>query len=180
MSDNPIIPLVTDEAATPEVEAVFKRFRDAIGFVPNLVRMWAQAPHLLDTLVELETTLAGTGKIAPELKELAMARTSELNGCPYCKAFHGERLKELKIDTSKVDALTTSTPVGGGLFSEEELVVLQLADEMTLRVRAQPETIARAQRLFGLDGLVELMAVIGLLNFDNRMAYSAGVPVDSR
>lgn len=64
------------------------------------------------------------------------------------------------------------------LFSAEEQAVLALADEMTTRVHARPETIGRIRSLFGVDGVVELMATIALLNFDNRMAYSAGTPPD--
>jgi len=55
-----------------------------------------------------------------------------------------------------------------------------VTDEMTLMVRGQPETVGKAIALFGVDGAVELMAVIALLNFDNRMAFTAELPVDRR
>lgn len=58
--------------------------------------------------------------------------------------------------------------------------MLKLTDEMTLLVRGQPETVGKAIELFGVDGAVELMATIALLNFDNRMAFTAGIPVDGR
>lgn len=180
MTKQTAIPLMTDEDAPPRVRELFDRIRGAIGFVPNLFRLWAQAPHLVDTLVQLETTIAGTGKIRADLKELAMLRTSELNGCPYCKAFHGANVKDLGVAEAKTAALKERSLPTPSLFSEEELAVLQLTDEMTLDVQAKPETLERVRGLFGLDGAVELMAVIALLNFDNRMAFTANVPVDDR
>ena len=102
---------------------------------------------------------------------LAMLRTSELNGCPYCAAVHGAKFESIGGATEQAAALK-QRQLPQGLFSEEELTVLQLTDEMTLMVRGQPETVGKAIALFGVDGAVELMAVIALLNFDNRMALS--------
>lgn len=180
MSQERPIPLLSDEDATPEVRALFERIQNAIGFVPNLFRLWGNAPHLVETLVQLEVTVAGSGKVPSYLKELAMTRVSELNGCPYCKAFHSHNLRELGADDSKRDALSERHPPPSSLFGEDELFVIKLADEMTLSVRASDETLWKARQLFGLDGAVELMATISLLNFDNRMAFSAGVEPDKR
>lgn len=176
---NAVIPLMTDDEAPPEVRSFFEKVREAIGFVPNLFRLWARAPHLVDTLIQLETTVGGSGKVPAQLKELAMLRTSELNGCPYCAAFHGANFDSAGGDPVQAEALKRRE-LPPGLFSEEELTVLKLTDEMTLLVRGQPETVGKAIELFGVDGAVELMATIALLNFDNRMAFTAGIPVDGR
>lgn len=178
MSNEPMMPLVQDGEGPAEVQMLFDRIRTALGFVPNLFRLWANAPHLLPTLVQLETTICGTGKVPARLKELAAFRTSELNGCPYCKAFHGGNVRKLGFDESQYGAVQQNALPDIGLFSEEEQAVLRLADEMTLSVRASPATLDWVRRLFGLDGSVELMATIALLNFDNRMAYSATIPPD--
>jgi hypothetical protein len=41
-----VLPLVSDEQASPEVRAVFEKFRSALGFVPNLVRASASTARL--------------------------------------------------------------------------------------------------------------------------------------
>jgi uncharacterized peroxidase-related enzyme len=179
MQETPIIPLVQDGEGSEEVQQLFARIRAAIGFVPNLFRLWANAPHLLPTLVQMETTICGSGKVPARLKELAALRTSELNGCPYCKAFHGHNVRQLGYDESQVSAVQQTAEPASGLFTTEELAVLTLADEMTRSVSARAETLGHIQALFGRDGAVELMATIALLNFDNRMAYSAQTPPDS-
>jgi len=161
------------------MRAFFDRVRGAIGFVPNLFRLWARAPHLVETLVQLETTVGGSGKIPAKLKELAMLRTSELNGCPYCAAFHSDGCGAAGGDAAQADALK-SRQLPPGLFADEEAAVLRLTDEMTLEVRGRPETVNKVIELFGVDGAVELMATIALLNFDNRMAFTADLPVDVR
>jgi uncharacterized peroxidase-related enzyme len=172
-----MIPLVSDSAATPEAREAFEKFRQALGFVPNLVRLWAHSPPLLQALAALEMTVCASGRVSAALKELAAARTSELNSCPYCKAFHSARLAEQDLEKEKAAGLG-ERQLSPGLFTEEESLVLRLADEMTLQVRASPETLASVCRLFGVDGAVELMAVIAVLNLDNRMAFSAALPPD--
>lgn len=173
-----IMPLVQDGEGSTEVQELFDRIRSSIGFVPNLFRLWANAPHLLPTLVQMETTICGSGKVSARLKELAAFRTSELNGCPYCTAFHGHNVKQLGYAPAQYAAMQQPKQADLGLFTEEEQAVLALADEMTVQVHARPDTIERIRRLFGIDGAVELMAMIALLNFDNRMAYSARTPAD--
>jgi AhpD family alkylhydroperoxidase len=161
----------------PQIREIFATFERALGFVPNLVKLWSQAPHLVSALVAVETALGGAGKVPQAMKELAMVRTSELNGCPYCRAFHRTRLRALGVEASKSGGLSVPE-LPRELYSEEELVVLKLADEMTLDIRAKPETLAAIAKLYGSDGAVELMAAVALLNFDNRMAFSAGLPPD--
>jgi AhpD family alkylhydroperoxidase len=173
-----VLPLVTDEQASPEVRAVFDKFKSALGFVPNLVRLWSHSPLLFGALTGLEAVVGAPGKVPGALKELAMARTSELNGCPYCKAFHHDRLKRLGTPADKDRSLALGQPPPG-LFTDEELAVLKLADEMTMDVQASAATVERVARLFGTEGAIELMACIAMLNLDNRMAYSAALPPDA-
>jgi uncharacterized peroxidase-related enzyme len=173
----PIIPLVTDAEASADALEMFHQFRRALGFVPNLVRMWAHSPLLMKAALALEVAMTTAGRVPAALKELAATRVSELNRCPYCKAFHHARLGQLAVDGGKAATLGEPT-VPSSLFTEEELAVLQLADEMTIDVQAHPATLARVKRLFGVEGAIELMGVIAMLNLDNRMAYSAGLVAD--
>ena len=106
-----------------------------------------------------------------------MVRTSELNGCPYCRSFHRARLRALGVEGSKAAGLA-APEIAREFYTDEELAVLRLADEMTLEIKAKPETLAAIAKLYGHDGAVELMAAVALLNFDNRMAFTAGLPVD--
>jgi AhpD family alkylhydroperoxidase len=161
----------------PNVREIFATFDRTLGFVPNLVKLWGQAPHLVRALVAVETALGSEGKVPQTMKELAMVRTSELNGCPYCRAFHRARLRALGVEGAKSGGLA-APELPRELYTEEELAVLRLADEMTLEIRAKPETLAAIATLYGADGAVELMAAVALLNFDNRMAFSAGLPPD--
>jgi AhpD family alkylhydroperoxidase len=173
---DPIIPL-DDRPEEPHVRDIYARFESTLGFVPNLVKLWSRAPYLVAALVGLETALGAEGRVPLAMKELAMTRTSELNGCPYCRAFHRARLRQLGVDRDKSASLGAPA-LPRELFTEEELAVLALADEMTLDVKAKPETVRCVTALYGAAGAVELMAVVALLNFDNRMAFSAELPPD--
>jgi AhpD family alkylhydroperoxidase len=173
----PIIPL-NDQSDDPQIRDIFARFNATLGFVPNLVKLWSQAPHLVNALVTIETALGGEGKVPQAMKELAMMRTSELNGCPYCKSFHRARLRKLGVRESATTPLSL-LELPADLYTEEELAVLRLADEMTIDIKAKPETLRAVAKLYGVDGAIELMAAIALLNFDNRMAFTAELPPDA-
>ena len=166
-SPNPSFRLAkTVKAAERSGGAVCAHPRQRLAFVPNLFRLWANAPHLLPTLVQMETTICGSGKVPARLKELAAYRTSELNGCRTAPPSTAQRQAAIMTPESAGPgrAGCRATPEAS-LFSEDELAVLALADEMTRQVNARPETLDRIRALFGVDGTVELMATIALLNF---------------
>jgi len=179
MDNGSPLSLTSDEAASPEVREVFESVRGVFGFIPNWVRMLAPAPHIMKALLDFEVRVAGDGKVPRALKELAMTRTSELNGCNYCIAYHHHGLKACGVEAAKATAVGQRERPGGGVFSEEESAVLDLTDEMTLNVRATPETVARVKELFGEAGAIELMTAIGMLNCFNRIAFSAGLHPDA-
>jgi AhpD family alkylhydroperoxidase len=174
--DKPILPFA-EEPSDPQIREIYAQFTAALGFVPNLVKLWSQAPHLVSALVAVETALGGAGKVPQSMKELAMTRTSELNGCPYCKSFHRARLHKLGVSDHKMAPLA-APDLPRDVYTDEELAVLRLADEMTLEVKAKPATLRAIANLYGTDGAIELMAAVALLNFDNRMAFTAELPPD--
>ena len=94
------------------MQALFARIRAAIGFVPNLFRLWANAPHLLPTLVQMETTICGLRQgpgATQRAGGLSNLRTQRL---PYCAAFHGHNVKQLGYDASQVQAVQAPCDAG--------------------------------------------------------------------
>jgi alkylhydroperoxidase family enzyme len=62
---------------------IFDAYQKERGNVPNMFRTVAHRPEYLRTMIEHFRTVMTTGTVATKLKELAVVRVSQLNGCDY-------------------------------------------------------------------------------------------------
>lgn len=86
------LPIVSEEAAPPEVGALYNRFRTNFGRpdVPGILQCFATHPPLLDHMMSLaETMLFSDGALGREHKELLATFVSSGNHCRYCADSHG-------------------------------------------------------------------------------------------
>jgi alkylhydroperoxidase family enzyme len=88
---------MSDSAATPEprlprlgpdevpdsTREVFDRFMRARGRVPNLFRVAAHRPAIVESLEAHMRAVMGPGEVPVLLKELLSVRVSHLNACEY-------------------------------------------------------------------------------------------------
>jgi alkylhydroperoxidase family enzyme len=69
-----------DEAARPTLEAIGA---ERGGVVPNLFRIAAHRPEIVETLYAHMKAVMGKGTVPQLLKELVSIRVSQINGCVY-------------------------------------------------------------------------------------------------
>lgn len=84
------------EASRDQLRAVEK----SVGSVPNLYRLVATSPAMLDGYLGLNGALA-KGALAPATRERIALAVAEQNGCGYCLAAHsylGEKVAKLSLD----------------------------------------------------------------------------------
>ena len=84
------VPLITDEAASPQVLAVFDDIRALRGteHVNNFWRALAHDPELLQATWERLKTVMAPGALDPLVKEMLYMAVSTANGCEYCIHSH--------------------------------------------------------------------------------------------
>ncbi|MGC3940170.1 carboxymuconolactone decarboxylase family protein [Roseobacter sp. EG26] len=84
------VPLISDEAASAEVLAVFNDIRTTRGtdFINNFWRALANDPELLAATWERLKTVMGPGTLDPLVKEMLYIAVSTANGCGYCVHSH--------------------------------------------------------------------------------------------
>ena len=84
------VPLISDEAATPEVAAVYADIRATrqTDFINNFWRALAANPALLRETWERAKTVMGPGELDPLTKELIYVAVSATRGCSYCTHSH--------------------------------------------------------------------------------------------
>jgi AhpD family alkylhydroperoxidase len=84
------VPLITDEEASAEVQAVFDDIRAVRGtdFINNFWRALAHDPDTLKTTWERLKVVMGPGDLDPLVKEMIYIAVSVANGCAYCIHSH--------------------------------------------------------------------------------------------
>lgn len=84
------VPLVSDEAASEEVAAVFADIRAVRGtdYVNNFWRALAANPALLRETWEKAKAVMAPGALDPLTKELIYVAVSAARGCSYCVHSH--------------------------------------------------------------------------------------------
>ncbi len=84
------VPLVSDDAADPDVRAVFEDIRATRGgdFINNFWRALANDPVLLAATWARLKAVMGPGDLDPRVKEMIYVAVSAANGCNYCVHSH--------------------------------------------------------------------------------------------
>ena len=84
------VPLITDEAASAEVLAVFNDIRAVRGtdYVNNFWRALAHDPNLLAATWNRLKVVMAPGALDPLVKEMLYMAVSTANGCEYCIHSH--------------------------------------------------------------------------------------------
>lgn len=113
-----------------------------------------------------------TFEFNPKLLELIRLRVSQLNGCGYCINYHSKNALKLGETVQRLFAISAwwETP----FFSEEENVVLKLAEEVTniSNKGVSDEVYNKALMIFGEQKVAQLLLVIVTINSWNRLALS--------
>ncbi len=81
-----IAPLA-DADATPDTAAIFREAKARMGKAPNLLRVMAQAPAVLDVYWDGRAALA-EGTLPAKVQEQIAIAVATANGCDYCLAAH--------------------------------------------------------------------------------------------
>jgi uncharacterized peroxidase-related enzyme len=163
----PRISRVSRKDAADSTAEIYDRYMRTRGNVPNMFRTLAHRPQILQTAIAHMEAILTTGTLPTRLKELAIVRTSQLNGCDYCLASHTQICLRLGWTQEQIDGIADF--VGSDLFTPAEKAALRLAEQMTNNSAGVTDSEFASLREFYEEGeLVELMAAIGLFNYFNR------------
>lgn len=110
-----------------------------------------------------------------QLIALAELRTSQLNGCAYCCAYHANELRELGMEQTNIDKIPGYRH--SIVFDKKQQLVLQWTDAVT-KLSDDLENIKQEMELyFSERELVELTSSISLMNSLNRLRIIFGEKV---
>ena len=110
-----------------DLEDVFERAEQALGFVPNSFFLMGRRPEMLRAFSRLSREVVGVpGRVPQDLKWLVAHVASQAAGCQYCMAHTAGSANKSKSKTEeKIDAVFEYER--SDLFSDAEKAALTVA-----------------------------------------------------
>ncbi|WP_130736002.1 carboxymuconolactone decarboxylase family protein [Flavobacterium sp. J27] len=135
-------------------------------------------PQAFKAMLGLENYLATT-QISKTHKELLKIRASQINGCAFCIDMHTK--DALKNGETQQRLFLVSAWRETTLFSEEEKVILEMTEEITLvhQQGLSEATYQKAALLFTENYIAQLIIAIITINAWNRIAVSTHMQIEA-
>ena len=133
---------VPDESELPErIQGLFGKAREALGFVPNVFRVWSYRPERLSAWFgHFRLLHEPTEGLTAADREMVAVVVSQANGCLYCLVAHGQALREALGDPIQGDRITLDWRRAG--LDDRRRAICAFAEKLTLRPReVEPEDV---------------------------------------
>lgn len=162
------------DAATGSAKELLEAVQKKMGMVPNLTKVMAQAPVVLETYLKGSEALSGGVLSAVEREHIAL-RTAELNQCQYCLSAHSALGKMQGLSEDEVLA----TRAGKSEASRAQAILDFTAAVVRERGKVTDDDLAEA-RDGGLTeaDLVEVVGHVALNLLTNYLNNVAGTAID--
>lgn len=120
----------------------------------------------IDSLDQLNATSSVEGWF----QQLIKIRASQINGCAYCVNMHTQDALKLGIDARKINLINVWREAEN-VFSEEELLLIQMTEEFTLihQHGLSDGVYQKAIAIFGEEKTAQIIMVIITINAWNRI-----------
>ena len=165
----------------PELEDVFSRAEQALGFVPNSFFAMGRSPGILRAFTRLAREVIGMpGKAPLPLKRMAGYMASRSAGCMYCSSHTAETASVVDgVPPEKVAAIWEYET--SDLFDDAERAVLRMAQGAGTTPNAvSDEDMEELHNYFDDDQIVELVAAVCLFGWLNRWNDTMATDLEPR
>jgi len=171
----PNFPIHSVETAPADSKPILSAVEKQMGFLPNLLGMFAESPVALDAYTTVMDIFERSSFSNAE-KQTILLTASHVNGCDYCMAAHSTLAGMKRVPGDIIEALRS-----GARLSDPKLEALAALTRSIVETRGWPdETIRDAFFAAGYAPSQYLEVVVGvtvktLTNYSN---HAAGTPLD--
>jgi AhpD family alkylhydroperoxidase len=157
--------------------AVTRGSRIAYGRELRSAGVYAQHPRLMVDYMRFNRA-AERGKRVPKgLSELGVLKAATIVGCEFCMDIGSEYARRSGLSDEQLLALGEAHE--SGLFSEDELLVIDLATGMTRTPgEVGDELMGRVRDRFGVKGALELVHLIAWENARARINLALAIEAE--
>lgn len=160
----PLFTLHDETTASAEAANVLEGAKQRYGFIPNLAAYLAEAPHVLDAVLQLSAQFDNCS-MTPEEQQLVMLTVSTINDCAYCKSAHTALAKAASVKPETIDAVLTMKPLADSRLEALREFTQSLVEEKGWINEASIERFLRAG--FNKANVFEVVLGIALKTLTN-------------
>ena len=165
-----------DEPDLPaNVRTLFETPREKLGFVPNVLRLYALRPsHLVRWDAHYNELMKGESGLSKAEREMIAVVVSVANDCRYCISAHSAALRKMTKDPALADAIATDHAMAP--LEPRVHTMLDYALKLTLHPTEMTAGDVTALRDAGWtdEDVMDIAEVTGMFNMTNRMASGLG------
>jgi uncharacterized peroxidase-related enzyme len=145
-----------------------------MGIVPNLTKVMANSPAVLEGYLGLSGALAG-GSLPPKLRELLAVTVGVANGCDYCVSAHTAIGKRVGLAAEQIDAARKGTAT-----DPKTAAAVEFARKLVATRGKATDADLEAVRAAGYgDGeITEIVGHVALNTFTNYLNNVADTEID--
>lgn len=164
-----------EDEVPAEVQELWAKPLERLGFVPNVLRVFALRPHhLLGWWAYYDELMRGESGLTKAQREMIAVVVSAANRCHYCIVSHSAALRKLTEDPTFVDQLAT-----GYKYAEldgRDRAMLDFAVKLTEASDRCGDEDVEALREAGWsdEEIMDIAQVAAMFNFTNRLASVLG------
>ena len=171
------LPRASRAAFEPEDQQIFDELEARGARIIDLHLLLANAPNVALPLLEVTKQLRASGQLPPQLRELAILRTTRLNDAEYEVTRHTKNALAVGVEREQLQQLDDFE--ASDRFSELEKAVLRLATEL----HAPPLTVT--DKTWGVlkgalsdRAITELLIAIGMYHLGSRFERAVQLVIE--
>ncbi len=161
------------EASRPFMQAA----KDKFGFVPNVLKIQAEAPALIKGYLTLSGILGESG-LSPAEQQTILLSASIANECNYCGAAHSGGALGAGVSKEDVEAIRT-----GGQISDPKLAALSTLTKQIVKKRGwvKPEDQdAFLEAGYTKADIMHIVLGISVKTMTHYVNHMADTPLDEQ
>ncbi len=159
---NPVVP-----GSKPELAEIEKKIIEERGRVSPLYQTLLNAPEIAQGWEALLTAIRNRNSLSPAIREMIILRVAILNRADYEFDAHEPHALKAGVSPEKIAAIRLiEIP---DLFTEQEMLVLNLTDVMTKEIQVSDQLFDRIKPMFNDKERLELVATIAAYNMVSRL-----------
>jgi uncharacterized peroxidase-related enzyme len=166
-------PVPPESELPDDVQGLFRKVREKVGFVPNVFTSYSFRPDRLRTwFAHFKSLHEPTDNLSVADREMIAVVVSMANGCLYCLVAHGAALREALGDPVLGDRITLDWKRAG--LDDRRAAICAYAEKLTRTPRDM--TREDLERLYAVglsqEEAWDVAEIAAMYNFTNRMAMA--------
>jgi uncharacterized peroxidase-related enzyme len=169
-------PVPDERDLPPDLQRLFAKARERLGFVPNVFRVYSYRPQRLSAwFAHYRQLHEPTERLSAADRELIAVVTSSANGCLYCLVAHGAALRELLGDPVLGERISYDWRRAG--LDPRREAICAYAEKLTLRPRevTRDDLDSLLDAGLTLEDAWDVAEITAMYNLTNRMAMATNM-----